>query len=64
MVTEYLSLEALAVSLNLPKHYLKGLAQSGVIPCLDVNGRLRFSEPDVRDALSTLASKRRGHDEQ
>ena len=57
MVTGYLSLEALAARLNLPQRYLRDLAADKVIPYLDVNGRLRFCEPEVREALSNLAQK-------
>jgi len=64
VLTEYLSLEALSARLNLPQNYLRVLTDSSAIPSLDVNGRLRFSEPDVRDALSVLALKpKHNHDE-
>ncbi|MFC1635162.1 hypothetical protein ACFL5Z_09990 [Planctomycetota bacterium] len=36
---------------------MKNLIEEGDIPYLDVNGRLRFSEPEVREALSILAHK-------
>ena len=53
----YVSLEALAAELGLPKSYLKQLSANKVIPCLDVNGRLRFGSLAVRQALGELASK-------
>jgi len=55
MLNEYLSLEALAARLNLPQEYLRRIADEKQIPSLDVNGRLRFNEPDVRAALTQLA---------
>lgn len=51
----YLSLEALAVEIGLPKLYLKQLAVKGSIPCLNVNGRLRFDAVSVSKALNELA---------
>jgi len=62
METQYLSLEALAATLGLPQKYLKDLAKSNEIPCLDVNGRLRFDPNRVRKALDRIASlKQRGN---
>jgi len=55
MTKQYLSLEALAATLGLPQKYIKNLAQQGQIPFLNVNGRKRFCEPEVRDALSELS---------
>jgi len=55
MFSEYLPLDALAARLNLPARYLRGLADAKKIPSLDVNRRLRFSEPEVRAALRRLA---------
>ena len=52
----YVSLEALAVELGLPKVYLKQLAVKGSIPCLNVNGRLRFNPVAVQQALDKLAA--------
>ena len=53
----YISLEALSATLGLPKAYLKNLADSGEIPCLDVNGRRRFNRQAVRETLDSKASK-------
>ena len=53
----YISLEALSSNLGLPKGYLRDLAVKGQIPCLNVNGRLRFSRQDVREALEAMARK-------
>jgi hypothetical protein len=55
---EYLPLEALAATLGLPSKFLRGLAGRGDIPALDVNGRLRFDESAVREALTKLASRK------
>jgi len=57
MKTQYLSLESLAINLGLPKQYLRDLANKGHIPNLNVKGRLRFSEVEVRSALSVIARK-------
>ena len=59
----YVSLEAVAAELGLPKSYLKQLAANKSIPYLNVNGRLRFDGPAVRQALHQLAAKG-GLDEQ
>ena len=56
MRTQYLSLEALAATLGLPQKYLKDLVQNGKIPCLNVNGRLKFDPDNVRKALDRIAS--------
>lgn len=56
----YLPLEALAARLSLPIGYLRKLAKTRIIPCLDVNGRLRFLESEVRKALSDLAANETG----
>jgi hypothetical protein len=53
----YVSLDALAVELCLPKTYLKSLANKGDIPKLDVNGRLRFNPEAVQKALDNIAAK-------
>ncbi|HUT30840.1 MAG TPA: hypothetical protein VMX13_13695 [Sedimentisphaerales bacterium] len=53
----YIPLDSLATRLGLPKKYLKQLAEAGDIPCLDVNGRSRFNEAEVRVALSSLAQE-------
>ena len=55
MKTQYLSLERLAAVLNLPKSYLRKLAKQKQIPFLDVSGRMRFQEKDVREALTKMA---------
>jgi len=54
---KYVSLEALAAELCLPKAYLKQLTVKGSIPALNVNGRLRFNPKAVQHALDKLASK-------
>ena len=51
----YLPLEALAANLGLSQSYLRGLAKRRLIPYLDVNGRLRFDEAQVRAALIDIA---------
>lgn len=56
MVNTYISLEALAASLGLPKPFLRKQAERGLIPCLRVGGRLRFEEPAVREALRRQAT--------
>lgn len=53
----YISLEVLSATLGLPKGYLKDLADSGEIPCLDVNGRRRFNYQVVRETLDSKASE-------
>lgn len=55
MKTTYLPLEALASILNLPQSYLRKLAKQKLIPFLDVSGRMRFQESDVREALTKMA---------
>jgi len=55
--TEYISLDALAASLGLPRTYLRRLATEKVIPALDVSGRLRFDEEAVRSALVRLSRR-------
>lgn len=62
----FVSLEALAAELCLPKSYLRNLAAQKLIPCLNVNGRLRFDSVVVMDALTKLSSsedKERGEQE-
>lgn len=54
MNEQYLTLDALAARLGLPKDYLRNLVEKKQIPCLDVNGRLRFNEHNVRDAFDRL----------
>jgi len=58
-IGEYLPLDALAATLNLPRPYLRRLAREGRIPVLHVNGRLRFDEVQVRGALRRLAADTR-----
>ena len=55
MLSEYLSLNALAMVLGLPRTYLRDLAEARRIPYLDVNGRKRFDEEQVRQALAKLS---------
>ena len=55
MKTQYLSFEALAVILGLPRSYLRTLVNQGEIPFLDVNGRKMFSERQVRECLEHKA---------
>ncbi len=54
MIVEYIAIDRLSKSLGLPSGFLKGLANKGSIPYLDVNGRKRFNERNVRDALSAM----------
>lgn len=56
MVNEYISLEALAAILGLPKMYLRRLANQGLIPYLDVGGRKRFIEGEVRKVLTEMSA--------
>ena len=56
----YMSLDALAAQLSLPRPYLRELAWLGRIPCLRVNGRLRFDLAAVRAALVELAKAEGG----
>lgn len=53
----FVSLEALAAELSLPKAYLKQLAIKDLIPYLNVNRRLRFDIMAVRQALADIAAK-------
>ena len=52
----YVSLDALAVALGLPRRYLRELAQRQLIPHLSIGGRMRFQESDVLTALGKLAA--------
>lgn len=55
MITNYISLECLALQLALSKTYLKRLVDAGKLPYIDTgNGRKRFQESAVRDALHNL----------
>jgi hypothetical protein len=56
----FISLEALAAELCLPKSYLKVLAAKKLIPSLNVNGRLRFNIVTVKQALDELTQGRSG----
>ena len=57
-------MEVLALRLNLPRTFIQQAAEARTIPYLDVNGRKRFSEASVRDALERLAieATARGND--
>ena len=59
----YISLEVLAAKVGLPKAYLKELTAKGLIPSLNVSGRLRFNPDAVKAALNELAAKRGAGDE-
>lgn len=59
MNEEYISLEALAATLGLPQTFLRRLADQREIPSLNVNGRLRFDEGEVREALNRIAASRK-----
>lgn len=59
MENQYISLEVLAARLGLPRPFLRKQATSGGIPCLSVNGRLRFEESAVRDALRQQAAEQK-----
>lgn len=53
----FLSLEELAIHLNLPQSYLRQLAADGKIPFLRPGGRRRFDSEAVRAALCRLADE-------
>lgn len=53
----YVSLEALAAELHLPKSYLKKLAAQKLIPSLNVNGRMRFDPFVVVEKLTDIADR-------
>jgi len=55
--SQFVPLDALAAELALPRSYLRRLAEEGVVPALDVNGRLRFDVGAVRDALARIAAR-------
>ena len=61
---EYISLSHLTRKLRLPKLYIQQQAKAGIIPHLNINGRLRFQEQAVRAALSEIeqADRRAGND--
>lgn len=54
---KYISLEVLAIKLNLPQAYIRQLIAKGKIPHLNVNGRLRFNPAAVQQALDRLAAE-------
>jgi hypothetical protein len=56
---EYISLDALAGRLGLPRSYLREQAVCGAIPCLRLARRIFFDEASVREALRALAAKRK-----
>lgn len=56
-VNQYISLDVLSTKLNLPHPYLNNLAETGQIPFLDVNGRKKFQENSVREALSMVEKR-------
>jgi len=51
---EYISLASVSARLNLPETYLRKLVDDKLIPHLNINGRMRFQEQAVRDALSDI----------
>ena len=52
-------MDVLVARLGLPRTYLKKLAACHEIPFLDVNGRKRFDESQVREALREKTTKRK-----
>jgi len=55
---KFISFNALATQLCLPKSYLRQLVHAKEIPFLDLgNGRKRFCIEDVQEALSKIASQ-------
>lgn len=55
MQTKFVNLNVLAQDFGLPATYLRDLAMSRKIPCLNVRGKLRFDPDDVAVALDKLA---------
>jgi hypothetical protein len=53
---KYITLQSLSYQLDLSGNYLRGLAEKGKIPSLNVNGRLRFNPEPVQQALDRLAA--------
>ena len=53
----FVTLDTLVNIFNLPKGYLRKLADENLIPSLNVNGRLRFNSEAVQKALDELATK-------
>jgi excisionase family DNA binding protein len=58
MYSQYISLDVLASRLALPRTYLRDLVATKDIPFLNVRGRKRFDEQQVREALRTLAARK------
>lgn len=54
----YIPIKRLSTRLGLSARYLKKLADDGLIPSLEINGRLRFNPSQAQDALDQLAEKR------
>ena len=54
---DYLSLDALAARLKLPRPYLREQVEARHIPALRIGRVLRFDEAAVRDALRRLAER-------
>ncbi len=54
----FVSLEKLARQLNLPRRFLRELASEGLIPALEIGGRLRFDVTEVQKALNSVAKQR------
>jgi excisionase family DNA binding protein len=57
--TSYLSLDALAVTLGLPRKYLREQASAGKIPSLKIGRRVFFDAGEVRKALAANAGNAR-----
>ncbi len=58
MYTDYLNIAQLSGALNLPRAYLKRLADAGEIPFIMAGkNRRRFSEKDARAALTRIADR-------
>lgn len=53
----YHSLDSLAVTLGLPRRFLREQVQEGRIPYLKIGDRLRFDEGAVREAMRELAAR-------
>jgi hypothetical protein len=56
----FISLGALANHFNLPKDYLRELADKSLIPFLNVKGHRRFNPSAVQVALDRLAEEKAG----
>jgi hypothetical protein len=50
----FITLNRLASRFDLPRNYLRGLADRGLIPSLDVNGHRKFNTLAVEKALERL----------